>query len=497
MYSHTSNPKSQAGDDVHLAGGSLAASEAIVLAAGKGTRMQSRLPKVLHALAGKPMLVRVLDALAASGFTCPLVVTGYGSEAVESVAGKRARMVVQPEQLGTGHAARVAVDLLPPAVERVLLVHGDEPLIPPTVYTQMLDLQARTRVPVVLLTTRVQDTRGFGRVIRVSGEPVALVQESDLTSDQRQVDEVNLGAYVFDVPFLRRYLPLLQAHHPKGEYYLTDLVAVAAEQSSASPLVAAVTIEGGEEILGVNDLIQLEQATATIYRSTNRRLMSQGVTIVNSATTFIDEEVQIEPDVIVHPFTTIAGVTHIGTGSVIGPGTNIVSSRIGRRCHIVSSTIEGSVVGDDVMIGPYAHLRQGADIDSGVELGNYAEVKASKVGTGTKMHHFSYLGDASVGRNVNIGAGTITCNFDGRAKHATVIEDGAFIGSDTMLRAPVTVGRGAVTGAGSVVTKDVIPGTTVAGVPARPLEARAPESTDLRPRTDLRSPDGGEGESGV
>lgn len=228
----------------------------------------------------------------------------------------------------------------------------------------------------------------------------------------------------------------------------------------------------------MNDLIQLEQATAAVFRAVNHRLMTNGITIVNSATTFIGEEVEIDPDTTVHPFTTIEGASRIGTGSVIGPGTRIVSSRIGKRCRILSSTIEGAVVGDDVTIGPYAHLRPGADIGDGVELGNYAEVKASRVGAGSKMHHFSYLGDASVGRNVNIGAGTITCNYDGTVKHPTVIEDGAFIGSDTMLRAPVTVGRGAVTGAGSVVTRDVAPGSTVAGVPARPLSERNVEKED-------------------
>jgi bifunctional UDP-N-acetylglucosamine pyrophosphorylase/glucosamine-1-phosphate N-acetyltransferase len=470
IHDHIAGP----GDDDHLAGGSLALEEAIVLAAGKGTRMRSSLPKVLHVLAGKTMLGRVLDALEAAGFSCPLIVTGSDAEAIERVIGARGRSITQTEQRGTGDAARVAVAALPPYTTRILLVHGDEPLIPSDIYRQMLTVQAQTGAPVVLLTTRVRDTRGFGRVIRERGEPVALVQEVDLTPEQRAIDEVNLGAYVFDVAFLRRHLPALQAHEPKSEYYLTDVIAAAANErrTEDGSSVVAVTVPGGEEIMGINDLNQLEEATTATYRRTNRRLMAAGVTIINSATTFIDENVEIAADTIVHPFTMIAGPTQIGAGCTIGPGSRICASRIGRRCRIDSSTIEEAVVGDDVTIGPYAHLRPGAEIGAGVELGNYAEVKASVLGPGTRMHHFSYIGDASVGSNVNIGAGTITCNYDGTAKHRTVIEDGAFIGSDTMLRAPVTVGRSAVTGAGSVVTKDVPAGTTVAGVPARPRSGR-------------------------
>lgn len=443
--------------------------------------MRSNRPKVLHILAGKTMLVRVLDALASAGFERPLVVLGEGAEAIESTIDSRGRCVMQPEQRGTGHAAAVALEALPPEKTRMLLVHGDEPLIAPDIYREMLAVQARTGAPVVLLTTRVRDTRGFGRVIRERGEPTALVQETDLTPEQREVDEVNLGAYVFDVAFLRRHLPSLQPHEPKGEYYLTDVIAAAAAErrnpgswrgARDEPAVVAVTVPGGEEIMGINDLNQLEEATTALYRRTNRRLMAEGVSIINSATTFIDEDVEIAPDTIIHPFTTISGPTRIGAGCTIGPGSRILASQIGRRCHIVSSTIEQAIVDDDVTIGPYAHLRSGAEIGAGAELGNYAEVKASVVGPGTRMHHFSYVGDASVGRDVNIGAGTITCNYDGTAKHRTIIEDGAFIGSDTMLRAPVTVGRGAVTGAGSVVTKDVPAGTTVAGVPARPTPGR-------------------------
>lgn len=412
------------------------------------------------------MLMRVLDALREAGFADPVVLVGYGAEEIRRVVGERCQYVLQEEQLGTGHAARIALESLPASAKRALVVHGDEPLIAPEVYGQMLALQRDTGAAVVLLTTRVDDTRGFGRLIRNGAhQPVALVQEAELTPEQRDVDEINLGAYVFDVPFLRQHLPRLQPHLPKGEYYLTDVIAAAVEEGR--PGVAAVTIPGGVEVLGINDLVQLEQATQALYRRTNRRLMESGVTIVDGASTFVDEEVRIEPDTVIYPFTLISGTTSIGRACQIGPGSRILSSQIGARCQIVSSTVEESTVEDDVTIGPYAHLRPGARVGSHAEIGNYAEIKKSTVGPGTRMHHFSYLGDAEVGADVNIGAGTITVNFDGVAKHRTVIEDGASIGSDTMLRAPVTVGKNAVTGTGSVVLEDVPAGNTVAGVPAR------------------------------
>ena len=331
----------------------------------------------------------------------------------------------------------------------------------------MLDLQKRSGALMLLLTARVDDTRGFGRVIRNDrGEPVALVQESELSAEQQTVREVHLGAYVFDAGFLGRCLPRLEAHPPKGELYLTDLVAMAREER-AQGAVAALTIQGGAEVMGVNDLVQLEEAGQAIYRQTNRRLMADGVTIVDSASTFIDEEVQIQPDTVIYPFTIISGTTSIGGSCAIGPHAHIRASRIGERCRVQASTVEESIVGDGVSVGPYAHLGPRTTVEADAEIGTHAQIKRSTVGPRSKMHHFSYLGDASVGADVNIGAGAVTGNYDGAAKHRTVIEDGAFIGSDTILRAPVTVGEEAVTGAGSVVLQDVPPRSVVAGVPAR------------------------------
>jgi bifunctional UDP-N-acetylglucosamine pyrophosphorylase / glucosamine-1-phosphate N-acetyltransferase len=435
--------------------------------------MKSSLPKVLHPLAGKPMLVRVLDSLGVAGFERPTVVVGYGADQIRETVGGRCHYVRQEHQGGTGDAARVGVAALPPATQRVVIVHGDEPVIPASTFDEMLALQADSGAPVVLLTTHADDARGFGRVVRDGNGPVALVQEADLTSEQRSLTEVNLGAYVFDAAFLRETLPGLQPHSPKNELYLTDLIAAAVQRGDR---VEALTVPGGMEVMGINDLVQLEETTRVIYRATNRRLMAAGVTIVDSASTFIDDDAVVAADTVIHPFTVVEGATRIGSGCRIGPGSHIISSTIADNCSVMSSTVRESELESEVMVGPYAHIRPGSRIGRGAQIGTHAEVKGSTIGAGSQMHHFGYVGDAEIGARVNIGAGVVTCNFDGRTKHRTYVGDGAFVGSDTMLRAPVRIGQGSYTGAGSVVTHDVAPGERVAGVPARPLPQRAEES---------------------
>jgi bifunctional UDP-N-acetylglucosamine pyrophosphorylase/glucosamine-1-phosphate N-acetyltransferase len=435
--------------------------------------MKSNLPKVLHRLAGKPMLIRVLDALATAGFDTPTVVVGYGAEQIQEAVGERCHYVLQEHQGGTGDAARVAAGTLHSGVDRVLIVHGDEPMVPAGVYGEMLEMQAATGSSVVLLTTHADDARGFGRVIRNESGPVDLVQEADLTAEQRALTEVNLGAYVFDAAFLRDALSGLRPHPPKGELYLTDLIAAAVTRGLR---VHAVTVPGGMEIMGINDLIQLEETTRVVYRDTNRRLMAAGVTIVDSASTFIDEDAEIAPDTVIHPFTIVEGPTTIGSGCRIGPGSHIIASTIEDRCSVVSSTVRESALQCDAVVGPYAHIRPGTRIGRGAQVGTHAEIKGSTFGAGSRMHHFGYIGDAEIGEGVNIGAGVVTCNFDGKTKHHTRVGDGAFVGSDTMLRAPVEIGERSYTGAGSVVTRDVAPGERVAGVPARPMRRHGAES---------------------
>jgi bifunctional UDP-N-acetylglucosamine pyrophosphorylase/glucosamine-1-phosphate N-acetyltransferase len=451
---------------------------AVVLAAGKGTRMVSEMPKVLHPLAGRPMLLRVLRMLGEAGFSRPAIVVGYGADHIHEVVGEGYPLVVQEKQLGTGDAARLALEALPSGTRLLAVMHGDEPLLPPKVLEDMLMLQGRTSSPVVLLTTLVEETRGFGRVVRnEAGAAVALVQESELSEEQRRSREVNLGAYVFDAAFLRETLPRLAPHSPKGEYFLTDVIGVAANRAESGEglPVETIQIEGGTDIMGINDLAQLEEAGRRIYRETNRRHMLSGVTIVDSASTFIDDEVEIGADTVIQPFTILQGSTSIGRRCRIGPNVQVHDSTIGDGSRILASTLEGSTVGAGVTVGPYSHLRAGARVEDGAEIGNYAEIKNSSIGRATRMHHVGYIGDAEVGADVNIGAGTITGNFDGHRKHRTVIEDNAFIGIDTMLRAPVRVGEGASTGAGSVVLHDVPPGAVVAGVPARAIRKRRAE----------------------
>jgi bifunctional UDP-N-acetylglucosamine pyrophosphorylase/glucosamine-1-phosphate N-acetyltransferase len=419
------------------------------------------------------MLLRVLDSLDAAGYARPAVVVGYGAERIRDAIGDRCDYIVQEHQGGTGDAARVGVAALPPSVGRILVVHGDEPMISADAYGEMLALQLDTGAPVVLLTTHAADARGFGRVIRKEDRPVALVQEADLTPEQRTLTEVNLGAYVFDAAFLRDTVSGLQAHPPKGELYLTDLIAVAVSRGER---VEAVTVPGGMEVMGINDLIQLEETTRVIYRATNRLLMASGVTIVDGASTFIDDDAVIGPDTVILPFTVIEGAARIGSRCRIGPGSHIIASTIGDDCTVLSSTIRESALENQVMVGPYAHIRPGSAVGRGARVGTHAEIKGSTLGAGSQMHHFGYVGDAEIGERVNIGAGVVTCNFDGRSKHRTYVGDGAFIGSDTMLRAPVRIGEGSSTGAGSVVTHDVAPGERVAGVPARPLPHRGEAS---------------------
>ena len=437
---------------------------AVILAAGMGTRMRSARHKILHHVGGDPMISHILDALADAGVARPLMVVGHLAEQVRGVVGERAQYVVQEPLLGTGHALQEAIRALDWVPKKLLVLCGDTPLIRPSTLSRMISALNEGLV-MTILAARMVNPSGYGRIVRdARGRVAAVVEEADASEAERAIDEINSGLYCFDGPWLASNLEKIR-RSPKGEYYLTDVVALAIEQGRE---VVAVEAEDPHEVMGINDRLQLAEADRIMRERICRSLMSNGVTIVDPLHSYIGKGVKVGSDTVIHPGTHLRGGTTIGSGCEIGPNTVIADSIIGDDCLVFASVVEGAEVGDRVSIGPFSHLRPGSRVGSDARLGNYAEVKNSNIGEGVQMHHFSYMGDADVGAGTNIGAGTITCNFDGRRKHRTKIGKNVFLGSDTMLRAPVEVGDGAVTGAGSVVTRDVPPGETVFGVPARP-----------------------------
>lgn len=447
----------------------LTAPAAIVLAAGQGTRMRSRIPKVLHPLAGRAMIDHVLDSLARAGVGRPVVVTGHGADAVEAAVGSHATTVRQEPQRGTADAVRIGLESLTDRVEAVLVTMGDAPLQPAELYRELLDRQRATGAPVVLLSARMPDPTGYGRIVRrPDGTAEAVVEEADADAAVRAIDEINVGTYAFDAGWLRASLGRVAAS-PSGEYYLTDLVALAAADGRPAAIVEAAD---AEDAIGINDRVALAAAEERLRRRIAERHMRNGVTIVDPSTTRIDARVEIGQDARIEPWTILEGDSIIAQDAVIGPNAHVRDSRIGPRTRVWASVVEESSVAEDVQIGPYAHLRPGSQIGARCRIGNFAEIKRSSLGAGTQQHHFSYIGDAEIGENVNVGAGSVTANFDGTAKHRTQVGDDVKLGVDTMMVAPVTIGEGATTGAGSVVTRDVAPGKTVVGVPARPIELR-------------------------
>jgi bifunctional UDP-N-acetylglucosamine pyrophosphorylase/glucosamine-1-phosphate N-acetyltransferase len=415
------------------------------------------------------MIEHVLDALAAAGIEHRVVVTGHGADQLESALGERVPTVRQEPQLGTADAVRQGLSRVPSGARHVLVTMGDVPMLPPDVFQRLLREQAEGEATVALLSARVADPTGYGRVVRgPDGGVSAIVEEGDADGTTRAIDEVNVGTYCFDAGWLRANVGQVPAS-ASGEYYLTELVALAA---GGGRRVAVVTAPRAELAAGINDRVALAATERLLRAEIAERHMRNGVTIVDPATTFIDATVEIGQDARIEPWTVLKGATVIAQDAVIGPRTELHDSRIGPRTVVWASVIEESTVAEDVEIGPYSHLRPGCQIGPRCRIGNYAELKQTRLGAGTQVHHFSYLGDAEVGEEVNIGAGTVTANFDGVRKHPTIIGDGAFIGVDTMLRAPITIGPGARTGAGAVVTRDVPAGKTVVGMPARSIDAR-------------------------
>ena len=447
----------------------MTATAAVVLAAGQGTRMRSRLPKVLHPLAGMRMLEHVLGSLAAAGLEHCVVVTGHGAELVEEALAGRVPTVRQEPQLGTADAVRIGLAAVPADARQIVVAMGDAPLIPPELFGQLLREQDEAGACVAILSARRPEAAGYGRILRAAdGAVQAIVEDRDADAATRAVNEVNVGSYCFDAAWLRSNIGAVPAS-PSGEHYLTDLVASAAGSGGR---VAVVSAPRPELTMGINDRVELALAERIMRAEIAERHMRGGVTIVDPASTFIDATVEIAEDVRIEPWSILSGATAIGAEAVIGPHARVIGSRIGPRTTVVASVVEASTVAEDVQIGPYSHLRPGCEIGPRCRIGNFAELKRASVGAGTQVHHVSYLGDAELGEGVNIGAGAITANFDGVTKHRTTIGEGAFIGVDTMLRAPITIGPGARTGAGAVVTRDVPAGMTVVGMPARRIGTR-------------------------
>jgi bifunctional UDP-N-acetylglucosamine pyrophosphorylase/glucosamine-1-phosphate N-acetyltransferase len=445
----------------------------IILAAGDSKRMHSSLPKVLHPLAGRPLIdysMRLAEALTDGH---PTVVVGRDAELVQEFLGDRADYVQQAARLGTGHAVLQARPLLAARPGTVLVFYGDMPLITVDSMRRLLDLHNRSGGVLSMLTFVGGDPRGFGRIVRdADGQVQAIVEHADCSPAQLLIRELNPGLYCYDTGWLWDNLERIP-RSAKGEYYLTDLVAIAVTQGHQ---VATQQVADETEMLGINTRVHLAEAEAILRARINRRWMEAGVTMIDPLTTYIDDTVEIDADTVIYPATHLHGQTRIGSHCQIGPHTLLQDSIIGNRCTVRFSVVEHAMLEEDVEVGPYGHLRRGAHLAEGVHMGNFGEVKNSYLGPGTKMGHFSYLGDATVGRNVNIGAGTITCNFDGQRKQRTEIADDVFIGSDTMLVAPVSLGPGARTGAGAVVTRDIPAGKLALGVPARVREAGEPAS---------------------
>jgi bifunctional UDP-N-acetylglucosamine pyrophosphorylase / glucosamine-1-phosphate N-acetyltransferase len=440
---------------------------AVILAAGQGTRMRSALPKVLHRLLGRAMVWYSLETAQKVTGVKPVLVIGHGAEQIRQEIGEAADFVLQESQLGTGHAVLQAEPLLKDKGGVVIVTYADMPLLSDRTLKRMVEAHQTQPEPAITMLTLIdEEARGFGRVLRnAAGQVESVVEEAEATPDQLSIRELNAGVYCFTAGWLWPALSRISISS-KGEYFLTDLVAIAAAEGLP---VQSISTDNPGEALGINNRIHLAEAEAILRQRTNEAWMLSGVTLIDPLSTYIETGVEIGPDTIIYPNTYLQGGTKIGQACTIGPNSTLRDTRVGDRCTVFASVAEKAVLEDDVDIGPYAHLRKGAHLARGVHMGNFGEVKNSYLGPGTKMGHFSYVGDTTTGEKVNIGAGTITCNYDGEKKSHTEIGAGAFIGSATMLVAPVELGEGARTGAGAVVTKDVPSYTLAVGVPARAI----------------------------
>jgi len=422
-----------------------------ILAAGKGTRMKSNLPKVLHSLGGKSLVERVIESAEPLSPSRKLVIVGYQSQevktAIDSIHG--VEFVEQTVQLGTGHAIQQLLPYLQDYTGDLLILNGDVPLLRTETLKALLQTHQENHNSCTILTAQLANPQGYGRVFRNSeGIVQKIIEDKDCTSIQRENDRVNAGIYCFRWPDLAKMLPHLQANNAQKEYYLTDAVTQVGK-------VMAVDVQDYQEILGINDRLQLATANDIFQRRIQSKWLLAGVTLINPASITIDETVELQPDVIIEPQTHLRGKTVIKSGSRIGPGSLIENSDLGENVTVLYSVVTDSMIQNNTRIGPYAHLRGHANVGVGCRIGNFVELKNTQLGDRTNVSHLSYLGDTTAGTQVNVGAGTITANYDGVNKHRTIIGDRTKTGSNSVLVAPITIGNDVYIAAGSTVTEDV------------------------------------------
>ena len=440
---------------------------ALVLAAGQSKRMRSQTPKILHRCAGKPLLLWTVEAATGAGARTVVVLSPEAEAAARGILPAGTAVAIQREMKGTGDAVRVALSATDEQAGEALVLYGDTPTLGTATLEQLRALRADRGAAIALLTAAVGTDNTYGRVVRsAAGDVLRIVEARLATADEKLLPESNLGAYAVDLAWLRTAIRKLSANET-GETFFTDIVAVSIAEGRR---VAAFRTPDPTEGLGVNTKIELAAAEAVLRRRIRDGLMLEGVTFHDPDSSTVDPTVRVAADAVIERGCVLEGATSVGANTRIGPYAILRDTTVGARCVVEASVLEGATLEDDTRIGPYSHLRPGAYLEQGVQMGNFGEVKAARLRRGTKMHHFSYIGDADVGERVNIGAGTITMNYDGVNKHRTSIGNDAFIGSDTLLRAPITIGEGAATGAGAVVTKDVAPGMLAVGVPARAIK---------------------------
>lgn len=424
----------------------------LILAAGKGTRMKSDMPKVIHKVNGIPMITKIIDTLSGLNPEENILILGHKKEEVLKVVGENCDYVLQTEQLGTGHAVIQAKEKLEGYDGDVMILYGDTPLLRESTLKSLYDYHKESGAVTTILTSIYENPFGYGRIVKEDGLVKAIVEEKEASEEIKKIKEVNAGVYCFNSKELFKALDKIDNNNEKGEYYLTDVIGI---QVSENKKVQSFILEDKMEILGVNSKVELAQAGKVLRDRKNRELMEEGVILIDPETTYVEESVKVGRDTVLYPGVVLQGKTVIGENCEIIGNSRIIDSVLGNNIRVESSVIEESILEDGVTMGPFAHIRPKSLLKEKVHIGNFVEVKKSTLEKGVKAGHLTYLGDAQVGENTNIGAGTITCNYDGVNKFKTIIGKDAFIGSDSMLVAPVNIGEKALIGAGSVITKDV------------------------------------------